>query len=210
MRRGEARLTSFTGKLGLRPGRMEARIWKLEAAEEAGAFTRPPASGSGGRECRAGARDRGRCHGTPGAADALQEVRSNLQSGGEAVRVRRRLVRARGRGQGRIEPRGEHGPLQRRGYESYAILAFDLGKQYGLDGNRDGEANIMDPEDAIPAAASYLEVGARGLVRGALHLQPRRLVRPRGSGYSGVLQASGWRRRGGSLRLGRRGRPIKN
>jgi hypothetical protein len=35
------------------------------------------------------------------------------------------------------------------------------------------------------------------------------LVRPRGSGYSGVLQASGWRRRGGSLRLGRRGRPIK-
>ena len=32
-------------------------------------------------------------------------------------------------------------------------------KQYGLDGNGDGEANIMDPEDAIPAAASYLEVG---------------------------------------------------
>jgi soluble lytic murein transglycosylase-like protein len=32
-------------------------------------------------------------------------------------------------------------------------------EQYGLDGNRDGEANIMNPEDAIPAAASYLEVG---------------------------------------------------
>ena len=31
--------------------------------------------------------------------------------------------------------------------------------QYGVDGNGDGEANIMDPEDAIPAAASYLVVG---------------------------------------------------
>jgi soluble lytic murein transglycosylase-like protein len=31
--------------------------------------------------------------------------------------------------------------------------------QYGVDGNGDGEANIMDPEDAIPAAASYLMVG---------------------------------------------------
>ena len=30
---------------------------------------------------------------------------------------------------------------------------------YGLDGNGDGVANIMDPEDAIPAAASYLRAG---------------------------------------------------
>lgn len=30
---------------------------------------------------------------------------------------------------------------------------------YGLDGNGDGVANIMDPEDAIPAAASYLQAG---------------------------------------------------
>ncbi len=29
-------------------------------------------------------------------------------------------------------------------------------KQYGVDGNGDGEANIVDPEDAIPAAAKYL------------------------------------------------------
>jgi peptidoglycan hydrolase CwlO-like protein len=29
----------------------------------------------------------------------------------------------------------------------------------GVDGNGDGVANIMDPEDAIPAAASYLEDG---------------------------------------------------
>ena len=26
----------------------------------------------------------------------------------------------------------------------------------GVDGNGDGEANIMDPRDAIPAAAAYL------------------------------------------------------
>jgi hypothetical protein len=55
LRRGEARLTTFTGKLGLSPEWMEARISELEAAEEAGAFTRPPGSGGGGRECRAGA-----------------------------------------------------------------------------------------------------------------------------------------------------------
>ena len=29
----------------------------------------------------------------------------------------------------------------------------------GVDGNGDGEANIMDPEDAIPAAAGYLKEG---------------------------------------------------
>lgn len=32
-------------------------------------------------------------------------------------------------------------------------------ESYGLDANRDGRANIMDPEDAIPAAARYLKVG---------------------------------------------------
>lgn len=32
-------------------------------------------------------------------------------------------------------------------------------KSYGLDANDDGQANIMDPEDAIPAAARYLKVG---------------------------------------------------
>ena len=29
----------------------------------------------------------------------------------------------------------------------------------GVDGNGDGVANVMDPEDAIPAAASYLQDG---------------------------------------------------
>ncbi len=29
----------------------------------------------------------------------------------------------------------------------------------GVDGNGDGKANIMDPEDAIPAAAGYLRAG---------------------------------------------------
>ncbi|MDP8901627.1 MAG: lytic transglycosylase domain-containing protein [Actinomycetota bacterium] len=29
----------------------------------------------------------------------------------------------------------------------------------GVDGNGDGHANIMDPEDAIPAAAGYLKEG---------------------------------------------------
>jgi membrane-bound lytic murein transglycosylase B len=32
-------------------------------------------------------------------------------------------------------------------------------KDYGLDGNGDGLENIMDPEDAVPAAAAYLRRG---------------------------------------------------
>lgn len=32
-------------------------------------------------------------------------------------------------------------------------------QSYGLDANKDGRANIMDPEDAIPAAARYLKAG---------------------------------------------------
>jgi soluble lytic murein transglycosylase-like protein len=32
-------------------------------------------------------------------------------------------------------------------------------KYAGVDGNGDGEANIMDPRDAIPAAAGYLQAG---------------------------------------------------
>jgi membrane-bound lytic murein transglycosylase B len=32
-------------------------------------------------------------------------------------------------------------------------------KEYGIDGNGDGIANIMDPEDAIPSAAAYLKDG---------------------------------------------------
>jgi membrane-bound lytic murein transglycosylase B len=32
-------------------------------------------------------------------------------------------------------------------------------KTVGVDGNGDGVANIMDPRDAIPAAARYLRMG---------------------------------------------------
>lgn len=32
-------------------------------------------------------------------------------------------------------------------------------ESYGVDANGDGKANIMDPDDAIPAAAKYLEAG---------------------------------------------------
>src|SRR5919202_1690142 len=32
-------------------------------------------------------------------------------------------------------------------------------REYGVDGNEDGVAKIMDPEDAIPAAAAYLKDG---------------------------------------------------
>ena len=47
----------------------------------------------------------------------------------------------------------------------------------GVDGDGDGVANVMDPEDAIPAAAATSKTGGAAiLVRSTVLLQPRRLV----------------------------------
>lgn len=63
---------------------------------------------------------------------------------------------------------GAMGPMQ------FLPLAWETS---GVDGNGvaniNGVAKIMDPRDAIPAAARYLKMGgARGLVQGALLLEP--------------------------------------
>jgi hypothetical protein len=48
--RREAELKVAVGKSGPKKVQMERRLAQLEAAEEAGAFTRPPASGGGAVE----------------------------------------------------------------------------------------------------------------------------------------------------------------
>ncbi len=69
---------------------------------------------------------------------------------------------------------------------------------YGVDANGDGVRDPYNPEDAIFAAASYLQcVGdARRHLRRDLLLQPRRLVRGRGAGQRRVLRPP--RQRGGA------------
>ena len=80
---------------------------------------------------------------------------------------------------------------------------------YGLDANSDGRKDPYNPVDAICAAARYLRAAGadHGPSPGDLRLQPRRLVRRRGSALcQPVRQAS--RRPGRLAHRAHRGRPL--
>ena len=78
--------------------------------------------------------------------------------------------------------------------------------QYGVDGNGDGQKDIMDPEDAIPGAAKYLKAsGAPAGPRARrLRLQPRWLVRDEGPHAGQDVRRSRRARRRRRLRRHRR------
>jgi hypothetical protein len=159
LRRGEARLTTSIGGRGSRPERMEARISELEAAEEAGAFTRPPASGGGG---------------TVTVEQELEIAEDIVARPVEPIPYKRyvQIYKAAAKRYGFAEDwyvlaavgkvesnHGENiGPSSAGAMGPMQFLPSTW-EQYGVDGNRDGEPNIMNPEDAIPAAASYLKAG---------------------------------------------------
>jgi soluble lytic murein transglycosylase-like protein len=162
----ESRRETKPGGSGGRPDpkkkeQMEARLAQLRAAERAGAFTMPPASGTGAN--------------TEYREQELQIAQEEIVAlPVEPIPYRRyvQIYKASAKrygfedewyilaAVGQVE--SNHG--RNMGPSSAGALGPmqflpSTWRDYGIDGNGDDVANIYDPRDAIPSAASYLEVG---------------------------------------------------
>ncbi|MDQ4126566.1 MAG: lytic murein transglycosylase [Actinomycetota bacterium] len=159
LRRREKELDESIARIGAGKARTEARLQKLEAAERARVVNTIPATGGGGAgfgyEMRL-ARDR----------IAAREVEPIPYR--EYVKLYRESAEKYGFGEdwyilaavGKVE--SDHGAnLGPSSAGAMGPMQFlpSTWETSGVDGNGDGVANIMDPEDAIPAAARYLKDG---------------------------------------------------
>lgn len=140
----------------------EYRISELEAADEAGFVSQPPASGSGGA-------------GPLPAEQELDIAQEDIVAipvepipYEKYVKIYKDSAKRYGferdwyvlAAVGKVESdHGENvGPSSAGAMGPMQFLPSTW-QAYGIDGNEDGVANIMDPEDAIPAAAGYLKEG---------------------------------------------------
>jgi membrane-bound lytic murein transglycosylase B len=163
LRRREKELDESIARLGAGKARAEARLQRLEAAERTRVLRTMPATGGSGADLGYQmriARDRITAH----------EVEPIPYK--EYVKLYRESAEKYGFGEdwyilaavGKVESdhganmgpssAGAMGPMQ---------FLPSTWETSGVDGNGDGVANIMDPEDAIPAAASYLKDGGAPL-----------------------------------------------
>jgi soluble lytic murein transglycosylase-like protein len=161
LRQSEAESQVSIGGQNTKQEQMEERIAQLEVADESGEFTMPPASSEGG-------------------VPEMQEEELGIASEDivarevEPIPYERyvQIYKAAAKRYGFAENwhvlaavgyvesnHGENiGPSSAGAIGPMQFLPSTW-TQYGVDGNRDGDANIMDPEDAIPAAANYLKLG---------------------------------------------------
>ena len=145
--------------------RIDGRLRQLEAAERADKLRKPV---SGGEEKQEKKREIDLSENFVKGEDGLALEPVERLSEDDYMRLYRRAAREAGFGEdwyvlaavGRVESNhgkylgpstsGALGPMQ---------FMPSTWSTSGVDGNGDGKKNIMDPEDAIPAAAAYLKVG---------------------------------------------------
>lgn len=159
LRRREKELDESISRIGERHARTEARLQELEAAERARLLEARPATGG--------------VEGSKGYEVGIaqdQIVASPVQSipRAEYTRLYMEAAEQYGFGEdwyilaavGKVESNhGENlGPSSAGAMGPMQFLPSTW-EASGVDGNGDGAANIMDPEDAIPAAAGYLKDG---------------------------------------------------
>ncbi len=159
MQQGETKLEVSVGGSGPKQEQMQARIAQLKAADEAGLLERPPASGGDPRfmerELQIAQEDIVAQPVEPIPLEKYVELyKSSAKRYGFAkdwyvLAAVGRVESNHGENMGPSSA-GAMGPMQ---------FLPSTWKQFGVDGNEDGVANIMDPEDAIPAAAAYLKAG---------------------------------------------------